>query len=299
MATLKDIRKRIQSVKNTRQITRAMKMVAAAKLRRAQDAVVNARPFAYRIYAILLGLVERAKDSPEGLAHPLLEVREEKKIRVVILAGDRGLCGAYNANVYKAAARFIKAKQAAGITVTVDTIGRKAYDYAKKRYTLGEHHEGLLTKSTYSRVSGVAEKILAEYIAGNEDAVYLVYNEFKSAIQQTVVTERLVPISTEVPDGVVALWTKNEAERLKEKIYEPSEELIWNELVPRHFKMQLFRAVLESVASEHGSRMSAMENATKNASEMIEILTLDYNKARQASITKELMEIVGGVEAMR
>ncbi len=294
MASLKDIRKRIQSVKNTRQITRAMKMVAAAKLRRAQDAVVNARPFAYRIYSILLGLVER-----EGITHPLLEVREEKKIRVVILAGDRGLCGAYNANVYKAATKFIKAKQAAGITVTVDTIGRKAYDFAKKRYTMGENHEGLLTKSTYTRVAGVAEKILAEYVAGNEDAVYLVYNEFKSAIQQTVVTERLVPISTEVPDGVVALWTKNEAERLKEKIYEPSEELIWNELVPRHFKMQMFRAVLESVASEHGSRMSAMENATKNASEMIEILTLDYNKARQASITKELMEIVGGVEAMR
>jgi F-type H+-transporting ATPase subunit gamma len=294
MASLKDIRKRIQSVKNTRQITRAMKMVAAAKLRRAQDAVVNARPFAYRIYSILLGLVER-----DGITHPLLEVREEKKIRVVILAGDRGLCGAYNANVYKAATKFIKAKQAAGVTVVVDTIGRKAFEFAKKRYTLGEHHEGLLTKSTYSRVAGVADKILAQYIAGHEDAVYLVYNEFKSAIQQTVVTERLVPISTEVPDGVVALWTKNEAERLKEKIYEPSEELIWNELVPRHFKMQLFRAVLESVASEHGSRMSAMENATKNASEMIEILTLDYNKARQASITKELMEIVGGVEAMR
>jgi len=183
MASLKDIRKRIQSVKNTRQITRAMKMVAAAKLRRAQDAVVNARPFAYRIYSILLGLVER-----EGITHPLLEVREEKKIRVVILAGDRGLCGAYNANVYKAATKFIKSKQAAGITVTVDTIGRKAYDFAKKRYTMGENHEGLLTKSTYTRVAGVAEKILAEYVAGNEDAVYHVYNECKSAIQQTVVT---------------------------------------------------------------------------------------------------------------
>ncbi len=294
MASLKDIRKRIQSVKNTRQITRAMKMVAAAKLRRAQDAVVNARPFAYRIYSILLGLVER-----DGVTHPLLEVREEKKIRVVILAGDRGLCGAYNANVFKAATRFIKAKQAAGVAVTVDTIGRKAFDFAKKRYPLGENHEGLLTKSSYPRVSGVAEKILAQYAAGNDDAVYLVYNEFKSAIQQTVVTERLIPISTEVPEGVVAIMTKTEAGRLKEKIYEPSEELIWNELVPRHFKMQMFRAVLESVASEHGSRMSAMENATKNASEMIEILTLDYNKARQASITKELMEIVGGVEAMR
>jgi len=294
MATLKDIRNRISSVKNTRQITRAMKMVAAAKLRRAQEAVVNARPFAYRIYSILLGLVER-----DGVTHPLLDVREEKKIRVVILAGDRGLCGAYNANVYKAATRFIKEKQSKGIEVVVDTIGRKAHDYAKKRYTLGANHEGLLAKATYSKVAQVADKILAEYKEGGDDAVYLVYNEFKSAIQQKVVTERLIPISTEVPDGVVAIWSRNEAERLKEKIYEPSEEEIWNELVPRHFKMQLFRAVLESVASEHGSRMSAMENATKNASEMIELLTMDYNKARQASITKELMEIVGGVEAMR
>ena len=296
MASLKDIRKRIQSVKSTRQITRAMKMVAAAKLRRAQEAVVGSRPYAYRIYASMLALLSKEQ---ETIKHPLLEVREEKKILVVILAGDRGLCGAYNANVFKSAARFIKQKQAEGKQVTVETIGKKAFDFAKKRFTMGENYEGLLSKATYSKVSAVAEKILAHYVSGNADAVYLVYNEFKSAIQQTVVTERLIPVDTKVPEGVAVLGAKSEQDALKERILEPSAEEIWIELIPRHFKMQFFRAVLESVASEHGSRMSAMENATKNASEMIENLTLDYNKARQASITKELMEIVGGVEAMK
>ncbi len=294
MANLKDIRKRIQSVKSTRQITRAMKMVAAAKLRRAQDAVVNARPYAYRIYSTLLGLSE-----VEGVNHPLLAVREEKKIRVVVLAGDRGLCGAYNANVFKSAARFIKQKQAAGIEVIVDTVGKKALDFCKKRYPLGDNHEGLLAKATYNIISPVAEKILSHFLNGEADAIYLVYSEFKSAIQQTVINERLVPIDTQVPQGVVALWKTNKEEKLKERLFEPSAEVIWNEMIPRHFKMQFFRAVLESVASEHGSRMTSMENATKNASEMIDLLTMDYNKARQASITTELSEIVGGVEAMK
>ncbi len=294
MANLKDIRKRIQSVKSTRQITRAMKMVAAAKLRRAQDAVTNARPYAYRIYASMLALVAKG-----GVKHPLLDVREEKKILVVILAGDRGLCGAYNANVFKNAARFIKAKQAAGVEVKVETIGKKAFDFAKKRYSMGENYEGLLAKASYPRISAVAEKILAHYLEGHSDAIYLVYNEFKSAIQQTVVTERLIPVDTIAPEGVLALATKLGADALRERILEPSADAIWQELIPRHFKTQLFRAVLESVASEHGARMSAMENATKNASEMIDNLTMDYNKARQAAITTELSEIVGGVEAMK
>lgn len=294
MPSLKDIRKRITSVKNTRQITRAMKMVAAAKLRRAQDAIVSTRPYAYRIYSILLSLAEK-----EGATHPLLVVRPEKRIRLVILAGDRGLCGAFNTQVFREAARFLKAKEAEGVTVTVECIGKKANDFFKRRRPVAAFHEGILAGATYGKVSQVADSVLKQYAAEELDAVYLVYNEFKSAIQQKVTVERLVPISTDVPSGVVGIMKNTEGDRYKDYIFEPSKEEIMKNLVPRHFKMQLFRAVLESVASEHGSRMSAMENATKNASEMIESLTLDYNKARQASITKELMEIVGGVEAMR
>lgn len=294
MASLKDIRKRINSVKNTRQITRAMKMVAAAKLRRAQEAIMNARPYAYRIYSILLSLAQR-----EGLKHPLLQSREEKKIRLVILAGERGLCGAFNTNIFREASKFLKQKQAAGVEVTVECIGKKAYDFFKKRANVVAHHEGLLGKATYGKVSAVAEKVIQSFLDEEVDAVYLIYNEFKSAIQQKVTVERLIPISTETPEGVVSLLKRKEEQVFQNYIFEPSKEEILNQVVPSHFKMQFFRAVLESVASEHGSRMSSMESATKNASEMIDSLTLEYNKARQASITKELMEIVGGVEAMR
>ena len=294
MASLKDIRKRIGSVKSTRQITRAMKMVAAAKLRRSQDAILNARPYAYRTYAVLLSLVKKG-----DINHPLLVRREEKKVRLVVLAGDRGLCGAYNTNVFKEATRFIRKKQAEGVEVTIDCIGRKANDFIKRRYSVATYHEDLLGRANYSKVAEIAGRILKGYIEGEFDAIHLVYNEFKSAIQQKVVAERLVPISTETPDGVAGILRLSEEEQFKRYLFEPSREEILNEIIPRHFKVQLFRAVLESIASEHGARMSAMENATNNASDMIDSLTLQYNKARQASITKELMEIVGGVEAMK
>lgn len=292
MATLKDIRNRISSTKNTRQITRAMKMVSAAKLRRAQDAILSSRPYAYRIYSIMLSLARR-----EGVEHPLLEVRPEKRIRLVVLSGERGLCGAFNTNVIKATNRFLREKEAQGIEVSLDLLGKKAYDIYRKKRSIGTHHEGILLRPSYATIAPIAESILASYRGGEFDAIYLVYNEFKSAIQQTTTVERLIPVSKEVPDGVVGVLRHQEA--ATNYIYEPSERAILDELIPRHFRMQIFRAVLESVASEHGARMSAMENATKNASEMIESLTLDYNKARQAAITKELMEIVGGVEAMR
>ncbi|MBI4403186.1 MAG: ATP synthase F1 subunit gamma [Deltaproteobacteria bacterium] len=294
MASLKDIRKRIQSVKSTRQITRAMKMVAAAKLRRSQEAILSARPFAYRIYAIMASLASR-----EGVKHPLLEKREEKKIRTIILAGDRGLCGSFNANIFKEAHRFISSKETEGIEVAVDCIGKKAFDFFKKRRTIGSYHEGLLSDAKYVSVASIADEILETYVKAEFDAIYLVYNEFKSAIQQKVIVERLIPISLEVPEGVASILRINEEERFKNYLFEPSKEEILEMVVPRHFKTQLFRSVLESVASEHGARMTAMENATKNASEMIDSLTLQYNKARQASITKELMEIVSGVEAMK
>lgn len=271
-----------------------MKMVAAAKLRRSQDAIIQSRPYAYRIYSILLGLVEEGKAT-----HPLLVQREEKNIRLVVLAGERGLCGSFNASIFKETQRFLKEKSQQGVKVTLDCIGKKAYDFFKKRAEVVHYHEGILGKASYGKASTIADKIVQEFADEKVDAIYLVYNEFKSAIQQKVIVEKLIPISTQLPEGVVGMVRKGEADRFKEYLFEPSKEEILNELVPRHFRMQLFRAVLESIASEHGARMSAMENATKNASEMIDGLTLEYNKARQASITKELMEIVGGVEAMR
>jgi F-type H+-transporting ATPase subunit gamma len=271
-----------------------MKMVAAAKLRRSQEAILSTRPFAYRIYSILLSLFQR-----EGINHPLLVAREEKKVRLIVVAGDRGLCGSFNANVFKETQRFIRAKQAEGVEVTLDVIGKKAHDFFKKRHPISTYHEGLLGKVTYGRASAIAHEILETYSKGEFDAIYMVYNEFKSAIQQKITCERLIPVSTEVPEGVVGILKVGEDERLKNYLFEPSKEEILNEIVPKHFYMQFFRCVLESLASEHGARMSAMENASKNASEMIEDLTLLYNKARQAAITKELMEIVGGVEAMK
>lgn len=294
MASLKDIRKRIGSVTNTKQITRAMKMVAAAKLRRSQDAMLQARPYAYRIYSILLSLAQR-----EGINHPLLQSRPEKRVRLVILAGDRGLCGAFNASIFKEAQRFIAKKEKEGVKVSVECIGRKANDFFKKRQEVVAYHEGILGKATYEGAGAIADKILGHFIDEKIDAIYLAYNEFKSAIQQKPIVERLLPVSLEVPDAVAGMLRVSEEDRFKDYLFEPSREAILDVVVPRHFKMQLYRAVLESVASEHGARMSAMENATKNASEMIDGLTLQYNKARQASITKELMEIVGGVEAMR
>ncbi len=294
MADLKVIKKRIGSVQNTRQITRAMKMVAAAKLRRSQEAIVNARPYAYRIYAVLISLFQK-----EGIQHPLVVAREEKKVRLVVIAGDRGLCGAFNANIMKAAHKFIKQKQEAGIEVSLDVIGKKSNDYFKKRHPISSYHEGILSKVTWGKVAKIADEVLAQYQAEEFDAIYLVYNEFKSAIQQKVTVERLIPVSTEVPSGVSSMLINMEADKFRDYVFEPSKEEILNEIVPRHFKMQLFRAVLESVASEHGSRMSSMENASKNASEMISGLTLEYNKARQEKITGELMEIIGGVEAMK
>jgi F-type H+-transporting ATPase subunit gamma len=271
-----------------------MKMVAAAKLRRSQEAILSARPYAYRIYSLLLSLAQR-----EGVTHPLLEQRPEKKVRLIIIAGDRGLCGSFNANIFKESMKFIRNKKAEGVEVQIDCIGKKANDYFKKRFEVSAFHDGVLTKGSYNKVAAIADENLKAFLNDELDAIYMVYNEFKSAIQQKIVVERLIPVSTETPDGVVGIVRSGEEEQHKDYIFEPSQEGILQEIVPRHFKTQLYRAVLESMASEHGARMAAMESASKNASEMIDKYTLQYNKARQASITKELMEIVSGVEAMR
>lgn len=294
MESLKDIRKRIGSVKSTRQITRAMKMIAAAKLRRSQEAILNARPYAYRIYSVLLALANK-----EGVAHPCLVERTEKRIRVFVIAGERGLCGSFNTTILKTSNDFVKNRRASGCDVEVAAVGRKAAEFFKKRGGITSSHDDVLGKPTYSACSAIARTAVKSFLDEKVDAVYLAYNEFKSAVQQRPIVERLVPVFLEPPEGVVGIFRVSEGDKFKKYILEPGVSELIEELIPRHFSVQVFRAVLESVASEHGARMSAMENATKNASEMIDGLTLEYNKARQASITKELMEIVGGVEAMR
>lgn len=268
-------------------------MVAAAKLRRAQEAILNSRPYAYRIYAVLLSLAKR-----EGVSHPYLVERQEKRIRLFVIAGDRGLCGAFNTTILKAAQEFQKRKQREGVEVEVIAVGRKAADFFRKRGGIAASHDNILSRPTYAACVAVANGSIEAFANDQVDAVYLAYNEFKSAVQQRPVVERLIPVSTETPEGVVGIFRAAEVDRFKKYIFEPGVDELLGQIIPRHFSMQIFRAVLESVASEHGARMSAMENATKNASEMIDGLTLEYNKARQASITKELMEIVGGVEAM-
>lgn len=294
MASLKDIRKRIGSVKSTRQITRAMKMVAAAKLRRSQEAILSSRPYAYRIYCVLLSLAKTA-----GAEHPLLTEKPEKRLRLIVIAGERGLCGSFNTNILKRAQGFQKQKISEGAEVVVEAVGKKAADFFRKRGGIAKQYDDLLGQPSYIRCAEVAQNVVRAVAEGEADAIYVAYNEFKSAIQQRPIVERLIPISTDIPDGVVGIFKSRETDKLKQYVFEPKIKELLEQLIPRHFSTQFFRAVLESVASEHGARMSAMENATINASEMIEGLTLEYNKARQASITKELMEIVGGVEAMR
>ncbi|NBT59249.1 ATP synthase F1 subunit gamma, partial [bacterium] len=235
MADLKAIKKRIGSVQNTRQITRAMKLVAAAKLRRAQEAILASRPYAYRIYSILFGLFKQ-----EGISHPLLVERPEKKVRLIVLAGDRGLCGSFNANIFKEAQKFLKAKKAENVEVVLDVIGKRAYDFFRKRYPVATHHEGLLAKVTFARVGEIANELLEAFKKEELDAIYIIYNEFKSAISQTITTERLIPISDEVPEGVAGIWAAGEMEGMTNYIFEPGKEAILEEIVPRHFRMQLF-----------------------------------------------------------
>lgn len=288
MPSLKAIKKRISSVKNTRQITKAMKMVSAAKLRRAQDAVVAARPYANKMMEVLSSLAIRE----EGEAHPLLQERGKGRALVVLLTADRGLCGGFNANVSKAAERFVKGNAEGFQGYDMMIIGRKGRDYLKTRagITIGKVYENITGSISYSTASLLGQEIVEAYTTGTYDAVYLIYNAFRSAISQDVTVSKLLPI---VPKEV------EEGAHVAEYIYEPSRAEVLAQILPKNVEVQIFRALLESVASEHGARMSAMDSASKNASEMIGKLTLQYNRARQAAITKELMEIISGAEAIK
>ncbi len=295
MPSLKAIRKRIGSVKNTQKITKAMKMVAAARLRRAQQAITELRPYAVKTLEVLSSVAARAGEEE---VHPLLARRDPKKVLLVVLTSDRGLAGAFNGSICKAAHRKWKELEAQGVSVSFAVIGKKGRDFFRRRNANVEFEfTGVFEALTVTKAGEIGRSIVAEYKTDGFDAVYLCYNEFKSAISQKVVLEPLVPITPMAVGG-----DEREAPRVDggvDFIYEPSKEALLDRLLPMYVEIEIFRALLESVASEHGARMTAMDNASKNAGEMIDRMTLVYNRARQAAITKELMEIIGGAEALK
>jgi F-type H+-transporting ATPase subunit gamma len=287
--SLRDIRTRIGSVKSTRQITKAMKMVAAAKLRRAQDAILKTRPYAMLLEQTLSRVASRAA-AEETVAHLLLAPRVQRTAEVVVITSDRGLAGGFNSNIARRTQRFLTESSDRFERIELATVGRKGRDFFRARkLDVRKDFTGVNTDLRYEKAEAIAAEYTQRYLAGEVDAVFLAYNEFKSAISQKPVVFQLLPIETEPAEAAAGIDFK----------YEPSREALLADLLPRHVAMQVWRALLESAASEHGARMSAMESATKNAEEMIGALTLQYNRARQAYVTKELMEIVSGAEALK
>ncbi len=292
MANLKDIRLRIQSVKNTQQITRAMKMVSAAKLRRAQSNIINLRPFARQILAMIADIAVTHR-----VRHPLLSTNQNpKKVLLVVVTSDRGLAGGFNNNLNRFAHRFYLENQKNFAQMDLLFVGRKGADFFRARKLAGiDTILNLAREISFSLAAGVADRLMESFIDGGYDAVYLIYNEFKSAIAQELKCERLLPVdlsnARQADDGKKPFS--------KDMIFEPAPELIIDDLLKKHFSVQVYRAMSESVAAEHGARMAAMESATKNAGEMIRSMTLTYNKLRQASITTELIEITSGAEALK
>lgn len=291
MASAKDLRKRISSIRNTQQITRAMKMVSAAKLRRAQEGIVTLRPYAGEVSSVISGLLRTAG---QELNHPLLCERAasepgEKKVLLVVVTSDRGLCGAFNANIIKAAQRYIRTNGSKYAKLDFAFIGKKGYEFFKSKKS-GKYYVGQFAGLNFKKAQALADEWIELYHRGEYDEIKLLYNEFKSAISQKIVLEGFLPVRIE--DAPVSTATVP-------TLYEPNIVEILDRLVPRYFSIQVLRALRESLAAEHGARMAAMENATKNAGEMIRKLTLVYNKTRQAGITKELLEITSGTEAQK
>ncbi|HEY1239650.1 MAG TPA: ATP synthase F1 subunit gamma [Bryobacteraceae bacterium] len=284
MPSLIDIRRRIRSVKNTQQITRAMKMVSAAKLRRAQDKVIAARPYAAMLRKVLANVAVAAARDVQGGENPLLARRDERRILLVLVTSDKGLAGAFNSNLIKAAQRFIA--EHADAAISFELIGRKGRDFFRKRNArIHGDHINLAAKPAYKDTAEIAAKAMALYSAAEIDAVYMVGNEFKSVVAQKLTVTRVLPI--EIPEATGDL----------DYIFEQPPGEMLNRLVPRYVETEFFRALLESTAAEHAARMTAMDAATSNASEMIDKLTLHMNRVRQASITKEIIEVVSGAAA--
>jgi F-type H+-transporting ATPase subunit gamma len=360
MPNILDIRRRIRSVINTRQITKAMKVVSAAKLRRAQERALAARPYAQMLTNVLKSLVGRTEiyDPETGEPkHPLLAQREEKNILLIVVTGDKGLAGAFNANITKAASRFLESK--ASKNIDIEAVGRKGRDFLRRRYpaakvqtkSLAElvdsiesvpeeaeragatqitgEHVGVLGKVEFAQAAALAQNVIARYKEEEIDAVYIVFNEFKSVIAQRLIVEQILPIE-QIGEQTVRLveeMTEEEKKKAKEAaikagvgmrgpdqhvdevasqfgtaqvdyIYEQTPEDLFRALLPKYVSIQIFRALMESVAAEHAARMTAMDSATNNATDMIDSLTLVMNRARQAKITKEIIEIVSGAAAM-
>jgi F-type H+-transporting ATPase subunit gamma len=295
MPNLLDIRRRIKSVKNTQQITKAMKMVSASKLRRAQDRVVTARPFANKMMEVL---GELAKRTDEDFHHPLLDERGDERYLLVLVTADKGLCGAFNTNLVKAAQSFMKENSEKSIEILA--IGRKGRDFFRSRNAvIAGEYIGLTGKGRvdFAEALDVARHIIKLYTEDEGiDKVFLIYNEFKSALQQRVILEQLLPVSRANEEETET--KSNQAVSLIDYVYEQSPAEMFGELLPRLVETQIFRALLESVASEQGARMTAMDSASKNASELIDSLTLGMNRVRQAAITNEIIEVVSGAAAL-
>ena len=292
MPTLREVRSRIGGVQKTQKITRAMKMVAAAKLRRAQSRIVAARPYARKMKELLEDLAQ----VPDLQASDLIAPRPVKNIAIVVVTSDRGFCGAFNANVFRAVQAHFDA-QPPGVHASLLCVGKKGVDYfAKRGYNVTGRFIGVYGNLAFSWAQSFAGDLIARYRKGEFDRVDVVYNEFKSIAQQRVRVEQFLPISTPQQAGATP---RAAVKRLPDYIYEPDRLSILFTLLPRHLNFQIWRILLESSTAEEGARMAAMENATENAREMISTLQLQYNKARQAAITKELLEVVSGAEALR
>lgn len=296
MATLREIRRRISGVKSTQKITKAMKMVAAAKLRRAQDAIIAARPYAKKMKE----LFQHLSTAAEVKSNPFMIQRDAKKNALVIVTSDRGLCGAFNSNIIKTAVGYVDQNYAEANkmgNVHLITIGKKGYDFfVKRNYKMDSKHIGIFSNLNFQYAKQIMAELSEGFLTGKYDKVEVIYNEFKSVMQQKIVIEQLFPIPSAVTDQ------KSDIKNLRlstDYIYEPSSKQIIDSLVPKHLNFQIWRILLESNAAEQGARMTAMDNATTNARDLISSLQLSYNKARQASITKELLEIVSGAEALK
>ena len=287
MANLIDIRRRIRSVKNTQQITKAMKMVAAARLRRAQDRILATRPYALEIKKVIANLAAHAGDR---LKHPLLEVRPEERVLLVVVTGDKGLAGSFNANVLRRATETIPRLR----NVELLLLGSKGVAFFRRRpLKVRKGYTTLFSNVTYAQAEEIAADLRESYAAGGYDAVHVIYNKFKSIISQELTEERLLPIPA--GEGAAA---ETQGGQTREYLFEPSAEEILEELLPRYVTFQVYRILLESQAAEHAARMTASDSATKNAGEIIDRLTLRYNRARQAAITTELIEVVSGANAL-
>ena len=285
MANLKEIRLRITSVGSTMQITSAMKMVSAAKLKRAQDAIIQMRPYANKLTELLKNL-SASLDSSDGGVYT--QEREIKNVLLVTVTSNRGLCGGFNAYIMKKAKALIN-EEYANAKVSILSIGKKSSEhFTKNGFNVASTHDALFGDLTFENVSIVAEGIMEQFVEGDYDKVVLVYNQFKNAATQIIMTENFLPVQA----------AENESEAVVDYIFEPTKQEIVEQLIPKSLKTQLFKAVLDSHAAEHGARMTAMHKATDNASELKKDLTLTYNKARQAAITNEILEIVGGAEAL-